>query len=714
MILILLMAPLVAKREGAIGHSQVPKDIDVLHYKIDAEIDPATYRLMARTLVRLRLGPASRSVVLELNGSLVVSRVVDGVTNQPLEFLQDRLDQVNVRVDLGKIYEAESEIVLIFDYSGELRTAEGGPIPDRRLAYIGPEGSYLFYAARWFPFHNYASDRATYEITLVTPPDLTLVGYSMQPVVPRPVPFGGEKAPSLEEAPASPTPPRQVRRRTAPPPPPARETPAARPPRQERIAYTLVCTEPVLPGSLALGKYIFKEIKRATGLTLELFAKPGDEARLESLAEPIGRMLDVYSTRFGRYAFGDRLKIAEVDNETLDYYSGPGLLFLAPNVLMGDHPLDTGRVAREVAYQWWGQAVALRSFDDAWLSQGLAQYSSLLWRETTAPSAEYEQAVQETMERALTFESSASIARAPVQLYDLSPSYQSIVYYKGAFVFHMLRYMLGDEKFFQLLTTYYATYNGKNAAISDFEALAARVAGREMRSFFGQWVDSTGVPEFRVEYMILRTRDGKFKVRGTLKQNLEIFDMPVELLLKAEGGREEKTVVALKGTEAPFEIASEGAPVEVIVDPNYRILHLTDQLRVAVIVRRGIEHLRSREYPEAEQQFRAALELDALSSWAHYNLGLLYFEQRNFQRAVDAFSDALNGNQRPPWTVVWSYIYRGNCWDALGQRERAVSDYQKAVETHDDYNGAQQIAQKYLEQPYTPARTPAGLEDDSP
>lgn len=691
-----------------VAQNRVADGFDVLHYKIEAEIDPANYRLTARTLVRLRLGAASRSVVLELNGSLVVSRVTDAQSNQSLEFLQDRLDQVNVRVDLGKVMEAGSEIALIFDYAGELRTAEGGPIPDRRLAYVGPEGSYLFYASRWFPFHDYAADRATYEITLVTPPDLRLAGYSEQAITARPVSTVVE-APRPVEAPPTPSPPRQVRRRpTTPPPAPSREPQPARPqPRQDRVAYTLVCTQPVLPGSLALGKYIVKEATTPSGVTLELFAKPGDESRLDALAEPLGQMLKVYITRFGPYAFGDRLRIAEVDDETLDYYSGPGVLFLAPHVVAGERPLDLGRLAREVAYQWWGQAVALRSFDDAWLSQGLAQYSSLLFREATASQAEYEQALEETLERALTFESAASIARAPIQLYDLSPSYQAVVFYKGAFVFHMLRYVLGDEKFFTLLTSYYSTYNGKNASIADFEALTSRVAGREMRAFFGQWIDSTGVPEFRVEYVILRTRDGKFKVRGTVKQNLEIFDMPVEILLKAEGGREEKTVIGLKGTEAPFEIASETSPVEVIIDPNYRILHLTDQLRVAVIVRRGIEHLSNREYPEAEQQFRAALELDALSSWAHYNLGLLYFEQRNFQRAVDAFSDAINGNQRPLWVVVWSYIYRGNCWDALGQRERAVADYQKAIETRDDYNGALQVAQKYLEQPYTPTRARA-------
>ncbi len=655
--------------------------LDVLHYKIEAEVNPNESSLTAHSIVTLRVGTATRSVVLELNGSLVVSRVQDLETNTSLAFLQDRFDQLNVRVDLGRVVEAGTQLTLLFEYTGVLRTPEGGPIPDRRLAYIGPEGGYLFYAARWFPFHNYAADGASYEITLRVPQGMALVGYSEQPLVAQPVP----------ERPA-----REPRRASG-----------SGPARAPQVAYTLTSTRPVLAGSLAFSRYIVKEVRTPGGFTIELFMKPGDEGRLEPLAEPIGRMLDVYQSRFGPYAFGERLRVAEIDDDSLEYYVGPGVLFLAPRVIVEDRPLDLGRLAREVAFQWWGQAVLLENFDEAWISQGLAQYSSLLFRELTASRAEYEEAVRETLERALAFESASSIARAPRELYDLSPSYQAIVYDKGAFVFRMLRHVLGEEKFFALLKTFYQSYAGKNASIADLEELASRIAGRSLRSFFGLWVDSTGVPEFRVEYMVLRTREGKFKIRGTIKQTFELFDMPVDVLLRTEDGRTEKIAIPMKGTEASFEIPSETLPREIVIDPDFRILHLTDHLRIAVVVRRGIEHLKNREYPEAEQQFRAALELDALSSWAHYNLGRLYFEQRNYQRALDAFTDALNGDKRPSWVVVWSYIYRGNCYDALGERERAVAEYQKALETKDDYNGAQEIARHYLSQPYAPARARA-------
>jgi len=662
--------------------------LDVLHYKVEADVDPTEFSLTARSLVTVRVGTATRSLVLELNGSLVVSRVQDVETNEALTFLQDRFDQLNVRVDLGKTVEAGTRLTLLFEYAGALRGPEGGPIPDRRLAYIGPDGGYLFYAARWLPFHDYAADRASYEITVRVPQGMVLAGYSEQPLLAQPV----------VERP-TPAPTRGPRRSVGP-----AESSA---PRAPRVAYTLVSTQPVLAGSLAFSKYITKEVRTSGGFIIELFAKPGDEGRLEALADPLGRMLEVYHARFGPYAFGDRLRVVEIDDDSLEYYVGPGTLFLAPRVLAGDRAFDVGRLAREVAFQWWGQAVALRNFDDAWISHGLAQYSALLFREFAGSRAEYEQAVREVLERALAFESATSIARAPRELYDLSPSYHAIVYDKGAFVFRMLRVVLGDEKFFALLKTFYQTYAGKNASIADFEELAGRIAGRSLRGFFGLWVDSTGVPEFRVEYMVLRTREGRFKARGTVKQTLELFDMPVDLLVRAEGDRTERITIPMKGTEASFEILSETLPREIIVDPDFHILHLTDAIRIAVVVRRGIEHLKNREYPEAEQQFRAALELDALSSWAHYNLGLLYFEQRNFQRALDAFTDALNGDKRPPWIVVWSHIYRGNCYDALGERERAVAEYQKALETKDDYNGAQEVARHYLNHPYAPTRTRA-------
>jgi aminopeptidase N len=166
----------------------------------------------------------------------------------------------------------------------------------------------------------------------------------------------------------------------------------------------------------------------------------------------------------------------------------------------------------------------------------------------------------------------------------------------------MLRATIGDEKFFNLLKTYYATFKGQNASIDDFESLANKAAGSNLRGFFALWVDSTGVPEFKVDYSIIRTKEGQFKIRGTVRQNLDSFRGPVSIAVESEGGREAKTTLDMRGTAADFELATEGKPLDVIVDPENRYLRTSDALKTAVVVRRGIQHMEREEYAEADPE----------------------------------------------------------------------------------------------------------------
>jgi aminopeptidase N len=568
---------------------------------------------------------------------------------------------MNVRVDLGAVVPANQPVTLAFEYEGALESPQGGPISNARLAYVGEEGSYLFYAARWFPFHEYAADRATYAINLKVPKDVLVAGYSEQPVA---------SVPSVDQK-----------------------------TKEEFTTWSFVCSKPVLPGNFAASKYIVRTSNHS-GFTVDFYVKAGDEKWADHASEVIGKHLEYYSSKFGRYSFGNRLVVAETDEETLETYSGPGIMFVSPRALTSG--IDE-KLAREVAYQWWGQAVGLKSFDDTWLSQGLAEFSTLLYIKDNTNETIYQQAVQAELEKALAFEQSASIRNAPKQLDDQTPAFRSVIFYKGAMVFNMLRQLLGEQAFDKMLRDYYTRYDGKNVTLDDFEAFVAKAAGREMRFFFGQWVDSTGVPEFRAEYRMLRTKDG-FRVPGTVKQDLDTFEMPVDILLRTEAGNDKQTLT-MKGTSVDFDILTKSKPIEVVVDPDSKILRSSEDLRQGVIVRRGIEHFREQEYIEAEQQFQAAIKLNRGNSWAWYNLGLLYMTQRNWNKALDAFDQALNGNLKPDWIEVWSYVYRGNSWDAIGQRERAIAEYNKAISNGNNYDNAQAAAQGFLAEPFGKKKT---------
>jgi tetratricopeptide (TPR) repeat protein len=679
-------------------------DFDVQHYKIDAELVPSQQLLKARAEVRFTPKSETRSVIFEMNGSLTISRITRtdqgaGVampresapaapdtrkrsqrdsrtaSQKPnesspstaqaapgdLQFIQDNRENMTVRVDLGNVVAAGQTVTLVFEYEGALESPQGGPISNARLAYVGDQGSYLFYAARWFPFHEYAADRAAYDISIKVPKDILVAGYSEQPVA---------YTPSVDQK-----------------------------TKEEFWTYAFTCAKPVLPGNFAAGKYLVRSANFG-GFTVDFYVKPGDEKWVDHASEVIGKHLVFYSSKFGRYAFGNRLIVAETDEETLETYTGAGIMFLSPRTLTSG--LDE-KLAREVAYQWWGQGVGLKSFDDTWLSQGLAEFSTLLYIKDNTNETQYQQALQAELEKALAFEQSASIRNAPKQLDDQTPAFRSVVFYKGALVFNMLRQLMGEEVFDKMLRDYYARYEGKNITLDEFEAFATKAAGRDLRFFFGQWLDSTGVPEFRSEYRILRTKDG-FRIPGTVKQDLDTFEMPVEILLRTEA-ENEKQVLMMKGASVDFDIQSKSKPIEVIVDPDSKILRSSEELRQSVIVRRGIEHLREQEYIEAEQQLQAAIKLNRGNSWAWYNLGLLYMTQRNWNKALDAFDQALNGNLRPDWIEVWSYIYRGNSWDSIGQRERAIAEYNKAISNGSNYDNAQSVAQSYLSEPFGKKKT---------
>src|ERR1051325_2437558 len=156
--------------------------MDVLHYRIFAEMLPESNSLKATAAVTFKNLKQTQSAVFEMNGSLVISKVKGPDGKTELQFIQDRVNEMNVKINLGQLYQPGSELTLTFEYAGPLATPEGGPIPDTRLAYVGQEGAYLFYAARWFPFHGYAADRATSEINLTVPENWLVAGHSSSPV----------------------------------------------------------------------------------------------------------------------------------------------------------------------------------------------------------------------------------------------------------------------------------------------------------------------------------------------------------------------------------------------------------------------------------------------------------------------------------------------------------------------------------------------------
>lgn len=668
---------------SSISAQQVKRpQFDVTGYVIDAQLDPSDNKLSATADVTFIPTEETRNVSFEMNGSLKIDTItrVDrpmaavaptgAKTTRPpvaaanaVTFVQDQVGVSDlgpsVRVDFGDSVSKGTPVTLRFKYSGVLNTAQGGPLLNKRLAYVGDDQGYLMYAARWFPFHDYAADFATSDISISVPAGLQIVGYSDLPVTST----GGK--------------------------------------------FKFVQQKPGLVGNFAYGKFATRSLRMGE-YELQFNTKPGFDTLVQEYGETIGKALEFYTKKYGNADFGKKLIVTQIDDESLDFYSSMGMLFVSSRQFEQGREITEERLQREAAIQWWGLTVGLKSFDDVWLSQGLAEYSAFAFRESAMDGAKLDALRRELLEKSLTFEQTASLIRAPANLDDQSIAYQYIMYAKGAFVFKLLRDTLGEQKFNQLLRTYLQENRGKNVSIDDFEKIVSRVAGQPMRYFFARWVEGTGVPEFTSDYLIIRTRGGKFIARGTVKQNYDNLRLPVEVQLRSEGEQGLKTVsLDMQEASADFNIESTGKPIAVVIDPNYKLLRISPELRVSSIARRGIEQFKEGNYVEAQAQFEAALKLDRSNSWIYYHLGLLFLEQRNYDLAIDNFKATLGGNLSPTWLEVWANIKMGNAYDAKGDRARATAAYGRAEKLGDNYDNAQDAVKKYQANPYDPRENKA-------
>src|ERR1051325_515931 len=280
---------------------------DITNYRIEVQLQPDDHTLRAGADVTFTPLEATRSVVFELNGSLKVNsvekdgHVLTGVVQDPVG--SGALGP-NVRIDLGEVVPANTPTTLRIRWGGALVSPEGGPLANKRLAYVGTEGSYLMYAARWFPFHDYAADRAPADITVIVPTGVQVGGLSDEPVNPQVDKTGTTR-------------------------------------------FRFVTKTPQLIGNFIAGQYITKAL-RLGRYEMQFFVKPGNGNRIAPYGELMGKALEFYTNQYGAPAFGTRMIIAQTDDEAFEAYSGPGILFLAAKFFEGrSTPED--RLQREIA-----------------------------------------------------------------------------------------------------------------------------------------------------------------------------------------------------------------------------------------------------------------------------------------------------------------------------------------------------------------------------
>ncbi len=620
--------------------------IDITGYVITADIDPATNKLTATADVTFTALEDLTTATFELNNGLNITSLTDNA-NRPLT--SERLTtNSTVRVSLRTPLAKNSSNTFHFAYTGALVGSDTSPVDGIKLAAIADPISILLYPGRWFPMTGLFTDRFTAEMHIRVPADYTAVG------------SGTPNKKALPDG---------------------------------RNEFSFVWSKPGFPGTIVAGKFL-PPVNGGIN-NIHVYTTDKRKSGAVEFAQQAGREFEFLTSIFGQPESG-RINVVELPDDAVSAAWAPEMAAIAGNRIV-DHTASR-LLANTLAHQWWGSEVSPATLNDAWITNGMSRYGELMYLEDSAGKAAFQTAIGDVQAGALAYDTEPLTTLGRLDPY--SPQFQSMTLEKGAMVFHMLRWEMGEDGFQKFLRALLSQYTDKGIRSSNVQTVAEAQTKLDLTAFFSQWIDGTGAPSFKNKYVTYRLGNNKgFRTVGSINEDLDLFRMPVELRIETDGKTEDRRI-DVSGTDSQYTVETFGRPRRISIDPENWVLKSTPDLAVRVAVLRGQQLVAQGDYTGALGEYQKALDSNKSSSLANYRVGEVFFLQRNYQSAANSFRDALRGDGDPRWTEVWSHIHLGYIFDVTGQRERAVNEYRLAVQTNDNTQGAINEARARMQTPY--------------
>jgi aminopeptidase N len=630
--------------------------IDVQNCDLTVNLIPDTHELKAVAAITFKTLEPTNYVAFYLNENILVQKVLNS-EGVELEFSQNQVAPEILAVRYATALESGIVQTIRVELEGGFDQDRFSRMYSRDLssAYIGMDRTTLMYAAKWFPVNQYLADKATGTLEVTVPLGMTVIG-------------------------------------------PGRQMPVV----TKGISETFVwnAATPIYPGSFVAGHYFPKTVQ-VGDFSIDCFAQENKLDSIQKSAEAAGKILAYYQNKYGPSSSGNTFRLVEVEDSLAKQPGMAGTIFVTHHELALPNP-PMRELARRIAYQWWQETVGVQSAEDLWLVDGMAYFSAAQYLADSGGASAFKEELDKLAVLALKFENKSAV-RLGWELGFRSDAYESVVAGKGAWIINMLRGIIGQPAFDQLQQQYLKEGAIAGGSTSSFQKLAERIYGKDLGWFFSEWIDAIGIPSLQADYVLMKTSSG-FRISGSIKQERDLFRMPVEIAI-VNGENKEVQSIELSGKSTAFDISVFAMPENIVLDPNNKLLRDSKELRTSVQISLGNDLRQAENFVEAIRAYESAIKLSPHSSMAHFHLAEVFYEQFNLQSAANSFRDALNGDKDPKWIEVWCYIYLGKIYDILGQRQRAMAEYTKALNTKDNTDGAQDEASKWLATPFTRERT---------
>lgn len=528
-----IATPLVAQELFPVRDGGEPADrqYDVLHYRIAVTIDePARSVHGTVTTTLIPFPPDLRTLTFDAE-EMTVHRATLG-KNTPLKFTQQ---EKTITLDLDRAYGHRDTLRVSIEYSCT---------PRKGLYFIQPDSAYPQRPRQiwsqgedmdnhfWFPCHDFPDDRATSEMLITVPRELTALS-------------NGALVDVKEDA--------KAKTKTF------------------HWKESVPCVSYLI--MLAAGEYsIIKD--KAGSVPLLYYVYPGQEADAKVCFRETPAILKFFADKIGfpyvweKYAqvLIHEFIVGGMENASATSLADDATVFDA-RARIDENP--SSLIAHEFSHQWWGDVVTCRDWRHLWLNESFASYFDLLYHEATRGQDHFAMSVFESQRAGINTDK--TMGRKPIVSIG---SYAANLYPRGASVLHMLRFLLGEEMFWRSMNHYITKHRLGVVETNDLKVAIQEATGQNLYWFFDQWVYKAGYPVYKTsQEWDAGTRTLRLSVTQEQKQDslTGIFRMPVDIAITTAAGTTTHRVWN-QSADTVYTFALPSEPTLVVFDRGNWIL----------------------------------------------------------------------------------------------------------------------------------------------
>jgi aminopeptidase N len=268
----------------------------------------------------------------------------------------------------------------------------------------------------------------------------------------------------------------------------------------------------------------------APGKSMEVkyFVYPEYYSQAQSGYSPTVGAIQYFSNTFGQYPF-----VEEKYGHAQFGWSGAMEHQTCTSMLYSWY--DTWMIVHELSHQWWGDLITCQNWHEIWLNEGFASYSEALYYENLYGLTYYHDYMA-----GMDYTGGKT-----VWVYDTTDAWEifdNVVYDKGAWVVHMLRHVVGDSTFFNILRDCYkdSLFAYKTTSTERFKIKCEQLSGKELDYFFQEWIFGTYRPNYLYSWISESAGNGTYNVylhiRQTQTTSPTFYTMPLDVTISTGQG----------------------------------------------------------------------------------------------------------------------------------------------------------------------------------